>query len=122
MSESINKALVDFAEAFIDMADEMSQPTYGVFHGGDPRNFSPDPESSTVVELQRHREDCEKWERNEQEGIGQPDCETIFNDDGNLKMHVQRSQYGHGVNHDGKMQTIVHYAKMALKEMGKPTK
>jgi hypothetical protein len=32
---------------------------YGVFLGGDPRKFSPDPECSTEEERGRHRKACE---------------------------------------------------------------
>lgn len=39
---------------------------YGNFPGGDPRDFSPDPECATDAEIERHRKDCEAWERGEQ--------------------------------------------------------
>ena len=42
-----------------------SEPTYGYFHGGDPRDFSPDAEVCTEAELAAHKEACERWERGE---------------------------------------------------------
>lgn len=34
--------------------------SYGVFLGGDPRKFTPDPECSTEEDRERHRLACEK--------------------------------------------------------------
>lgn len=42
-----------------------SEPTYGYYPGGDPRDFSPDPECCTPEELAAHKEACEAWERGE---------------------------------------------------------
>lgn len=39
--------------------------TYGYYPGGDPRDFSPDPECCTEQELAAHKEACEAWERGE---------------------------------------------------------
>ena len=43
----------------------MKEPVYGVFPGGDPRDFSPDPEASTEKELALHKEHCAAWDRGE---------------------------------------------------------
>lgn len=40
------------------------QQGYGFFPGGDPRNFSPDPECSTPEERENHRLACDEWEKN----------------------------------------------------------
>lgn len=40
-------------------------PTYGYYNGGDPRDFSPDPECCTETELAAHKAACEAWERGE---------------------------------------------------------
>lgn len=37
--------------------------TYGFFPGGDPRDFTPDPECCTEAELAAHKQACEEWER-----------------------------------------------------------
>lgn len=46
-------------------------PTYGYYPGGDPRDFSPDPECCTEAELAAHKTACEAWERGER-----PECEA----------------------------------------------
>lgn len=38
---------------------------YGYYPGGDPRDFSPDPECCTAAELAAHKEACAAWERGE---------------------------------------------------------
>lgn len=45
---------------------------YGFFIGGDPRDFTPDPECSTEAERERHRLACDAWDRGEQ--VSEPDC------------------------------------------------
>lgn len=35
-------------------------PSYGFFPGGDPNNFTPDPECCTEEEYQQWKEDCKK--------------------------------------------------------------
>lgn len=47
------------------------ETTYGGFHGGDPRDFKPDPECSTQEERAAHRAACEAWDRGER-----PESET----------------------------------------------
>lgn len=44
---------------------EADVPHYGYFLGGDPREFTPDVEVCSVEELERHKADCEAWERGE---------------------------------------------------------
>ena len=41
-------------------------PSYGYFLGGDPRNFTVDPECSTDAEKAQHAADCAAWERGEE--------------------------------------------------------
>lgn len=36
--------------------------SYGNFLGGDPREFSPDPECSTEAERAAHAEACRRWD------------------------------------------------------------
>ncbi len=52
-------AVASFLEQFVD------QVGYGFFCGGDPRDFSPDPECSTEDEREAHRLACEAWGRGE---------------------------------------------------------
>ena len=45
---------------------------YGRFCGGDPRDFYPDLECSTEAELLEHKNDCEKWNQADKDGIKLP--------------------------------------------------
>jgi hypothetical protein len=66
----------------------MSDTVYGFFPGGDPRDFSPDPECSTDAERALHAEHCAAWDRGER-----PDVK-VSGWEGNI--HVCRSAYGLG--------------------------
>lgn len=70
----------------------MKEITYGMFHGGDPRDFSPDPESSNEEERARHKEDCAKWDRGEKTAV--PVSGWVSD-----TVHVCRSAYGLGTYH-----------------------
>jgi len=106
--------LARFAEKMLPEARIYSEPTYGFFHGGDPRNFTPDPECSTDMERTRHREDCAKWEQAQRDGIGEPDCRSLFDAIGKLQVIVTRAQYGLGTNCDSELQELVFYVEQAL--------
>lgn len=62
---------------------------YGFFPGGDPREFSPDHESSTDEERARHKADCEAWDRGERPTV--PVSGWVSE-----SVHVTRSAYGLG--------------------------
>lgn len=49
---------------FLPTDDE--QIGYGAFHGGDPRDFTPDPECSTDEERAAHKAACDAWERGDE--------------------------------------------------------
>ncbi len=50
----------DLALALLARAeDEAASPVYGFFTGGDPRDFTPDPEGSTDEERAAHKAACE---------------------------------------------------------------
>jgi hypothetical protein len=57
--------LLSFAGDYIKFAEEMIGPVYGPYMGGNPRNFTPDPDDATEQEIERHRRACEAWERGE---------------------------------------------------------
>lgn len=61
--EAAVEALTYVREYLRDIAQP--QPQYGMFIGGDPRDFSPDPECSTEEERAAHKRDCEAWNRGE---------------------------------------------------------
>jgi hypothetical protein len=106
--------LLDFAREYVDWADEMAQPSYGVFHGGDPNNFTPDPERSTGAERETHRLACEAWNQGETPEI--PGCEWLVN--GKAQIHLMRAPFGLGTNHNGEEQERCYHIKMLLKELG----
>lgn len=66
----------------------MKEAVYGFFHGGDPREFRPDPECSTDAERALHKEHCAAWDRGEQPEV------AVSGWEGNT--HVTRSAYGLG--------------------------
>ena len=47
---------------------------YGCYHGGDPRDFSPDDEHCTKGEIAAHQAACELWDRAEATGDRNPEC------------------------------------------------
>lgn len=73
---------------------------YGFFHGGDPRDFTPDYESSET-EIENHRKACELWDEAEARGeTPEPEkCPSgwIYDDEGKAICHVLRAPYGIGV-------------------------
>ena len=73
---------------------------YGFFPGGDPRDFSPDPESSTDDERASHAEACARWEAGECADVGGPcewRAEATADDDGRVIVKTLTSHYGLGV-------------------------
>lgn len=52
------------------------EESYGLFPGGDPRLFTPDPECCTPAEIERHRLACAAWDAGEGVDDG-PQCATV---------------------------------------------
>ena len=69
MSEKYAEALDELREVARQLRSSAYDQSYGFFHGGDPRDFSPDPECSTEEERQRHLAACASWSA----GKGNPD-------------------------------------------------
>jgi hypothetical protein len=72
---------------------------YGFFHGGDPREFSPDDECCSPDEIRRHKAACDLWNEAERKGIT-PTPEACpsgweMAPDG-TQVHVLRAPYGIG--------------------------
>ena len=68
MSDVILTLPRDLALALLARAeDEAASPIYGFFTGGDPRDFTPDPECSTEEERATHKAACEA--RNADEAV-----------------------------------------------------
>lgn len=61
MSEHSSEALVELRELLSDIYRASEDTGYGYFPGGDPNDFTPDPECSTEEERARHRAACEAW-------------------------------------------------------------
>jgi len=88
-SERYDEALDELRTLFGDMMREAEDVGYGNFPGGDPRDFSPDPECSTGVEQANHKAACEAWDRGEQ--TQHKGCEWLSPD-----LHIMRTPFGLG--------------------------
>ena len=65
--------------AVLPIFEEFCGESYGLFPGGDPRDFKPDPEVCTPEEIENHRLACIEW--NEGRGVDRgPSC--FMNGDG----------------------------------------
>lgn len=85
---------------------------YGSFPGGDPRDFTPDPESSTEQERRQHAEHCAAWAAGERpqvkaSGLEYVEAGTYKNRDGTPNIggpaFVERAAYGLGTYQIGLM-------------------
>lgn len=61
MSERYYEALEDLRVLLSDMAYAAQTSQYGHFPGGNPNDFTPDPECSTEEERKAHEEACRRW-------------------------------------------------------------
>lgn len=66
MTERYEEALDELRTLFGDIQREAEHVGYGNFPGGDPRDFTPDPDCSTAIEQANHKAACEAWDRGEQ--------------------------------------------------------
>lgn len=89
MSERHAEAMSELWTLLSDIRREAEEVGYGNFPGGDPRDFSPDPECSTAEEQENHRAACEAWDRGEQ--TTHKGCEWVTPD-----VHVMRTPFGLG--------------------------
>lgn len=72
MSERYEEALEELRWLRNEMWQQSECASYGHFRGGDPRNFTPDPECSTEEEQKAHREACARWEAGNREPLPGP--------------------------------------------------
>ncbi len=93
VSEKYNEAIAELHELYYDIRSQAEDTAYGYFHGGDPRNFSPDPECSTEAEREAHRVACAEWNAGKREPLPGPH-EALPNGQG----WITRSGFGLGVN------------------------
>lgn len=85
----------------INLSPYLVETSYGVFPGGDPRQFEPDPDASTTDEQQTHRQDCLAWEQGEGKNRG-PQCATMG--DGSV---WDGTGYGLGVWHNRHLDHVI---------------
>jgi hypothetical protein len=92
------RELIPVAEACLDFIRPFAEPSpiYGGFHGGDPRDFTPDPEVTKPEELVAWRKACEEFAAGRTEPL--PDQhEKAFNEKGEMVAHLARYDFGMGV-------------------------
>lgn len=107
--------VLDFVRDYIEDATDMAQPVYGVFHGGDPRNFSPDPDASTAEERRCHQQACEAWQRGER--LEFPTHSDIRGADGKWKGRTLNSNFGFGTNYNNAEQDRCRRIRQLLQEL-----
>ncbi len=62
-----------------------------------PHDFTPDPESCTPEEIAFWKDAKKRWDAGERDVRGAR-CETIRDEQGNMKAHITRTSWGIGVN------------------------
>lgn len=74
---------------------ESEDEMYGAFHGGDPRDFTPDPECSTEAERSAHAVACKKAEES---GAARllPDTHSFERLGEDAAVHIARAGFGLG--------------------------
>jgi len=97
MSERYDEAIEELRFLAREIRSRASDVSYGYFHGGDPRNFSPDPECSTEAEREAHRVACDEWEKGNRKPLPDPH-ESFTSEDGKVVGYVTRSGFGPGTN------------------------
>jgi len=117
MTDEQIATLVRFARKTLPVAENFFTPSYGVFLGGDPRNFTPDPERSTETERQRHQEACAKWQWEagnlKLTPESKSDC-THTSHPTKAPATLTRSQFGLGTNYDSKGAELCEKVKKIL--------
>lgn len=69
---------------------------YGAFHGGDPRDFTPDDDGTSDKERAAHVAACEAAERDEA-ARRLDDTHSWYRTEGGGAIHIARSGFGLGV-------------------------
>lgn len=72
------------------------ETVYGFFPGGDPRDFTPDPDCCTKEEIERWREACAAWNRGERPEI-LAGCSEEHDAEGRVVKRTLRAPFGVGV-------------------------
>ncbi len=75
-SPSISETIGELRDLLFDIRRQAEDTGYGIFPGGDPRTFTPDPEASTEAERAAWKTDCERVERGK-DPLTKTACEFI---------------------------------------------
>lgn len=74
MSELFEEALDELRQLTRELQERAEESHYGFFIGGDPRDFSPDPECSTEQERAAHKAACDEWNAGNRIEAPMPQC------------------------------------------------
>jgi len=74
MSERYAEALSELRDLLYDVRRSSEDTGYGFFCGGDPNDFTPDPEASTDEERARHKEACASYDAGKGNPNPSPHC------------------------------------------------
>lgn len=77
MPECETEAVRELRELWLDIRRASEETGYGFFCGGDPNDFTPDPECSTEEEQARHKAACEAWNAGKGNPNPAPHCATM---------------------------------------------
>lgn len=73
------------------------ESVYGFPCVENPHDFWPDKESCTEAEIAFWEDAKKRWDAGER-GVRGARCESVYDDQGNLKVHVTRTSWGIGTN------------------------
>ncbi len=91
-----DRELLLAALPYVRKAAEEPESMYGAFHGGDPRDFTPDSDGTSDEELAAHRAACEAAEKDEK-ARELADTHSWHALEGGGAVHIARSGFGLGV-------------------------
>ena len=91
------RAIAERLRANADCVDSV----YGFFPGGDPRDFTPDPEASTEEERRNHKRACELFEAGKITTVDGRHHFPVVNVSGEVVGHVTHAAFGLGVYNVG---------------------
>lgn len=77
MSERYQEAAAELRDLLYDIRRASQDVGYGFFPGGDPNEFTPDPECSTEEERARHKSACEEYDKTGQHSHPAPHCKAM---------------------------------------------
>ena len=85
-------------EIKVSESEQRLEPVYGFPCVENPHDFEPDRESCTPEEIAFWEDAKKRWDSGERDVRGAR-CESVYDENGQLKMHVTRTSWGIGVNY-----------------------